>query len=131
MACKIGKFDIFATYIYVQQKLAGMDDNSAKVHGFVVAVMGAQAKTGGGGGSFDAVKKSAEKKKKTTITVDNFDRQIVQKLGDFYAQFHYHIYAMVQKGYTYNQVKDIVNIPKTFGAKISSDDFVANASKVI
>ena len=68
MACKIGKFDIFATYIYVQQKLAGMDDNSAKVHGFVVAVMGAQAKTGGGGGSFDAVKKSAEKKKKTTIT---------------------------------------------------------------
>lgn len=133
---RIGKFDIFATYTYAQAKQNGTDDENAKIHGYVVAVMGAQARRGGGrrGGSGDAlanIKQAAEKKKKTVITADNFNRQIIAKMGEFFqGTFYPTIDRLVTQGLSYDDVKRVVDIPPTFGAKITSDQFIENTSKV-
>lgn len=138
---KIGKFDIFATYTYAKGIAQGMADDEAKVYGYSIAVLGAQAKMGNrkGGGSGGSVnplttlKEAAEKKKKgkVSITADQYDKQIVTKLGEFYhAHFLKDITRMVSAGKSYDEVKALVNIPSTWGAKISSEDFIANMETV-
>src|SRR4051812_20566132 len=85
----LGKFDILATYTYAKGLLDGLDNGEAKERGMVAAVMGAKAKGGHGGGTHEdhkARKDTAEKKKKTTINAESFDKQVADKMGDFFGK---------------------------------------------
>jgi hypothetical protein len=124
----IGKFDILATYTYVHCLLSGMDDDQAKQRGMVAAIMGAQARLGirkEHKDDFQAQKEAAEKKKKTTITAESFDKQVVHKMGRFFNDvFAPVLRKLVEAGKSYDEVKLLVKIPTTWGAKISGEQFV-------
>jgi hypothetical protein len=123
----IGKFDILATYVYARGLIDGLDDGEAKQRGMVAAIMGAQAKLGirkEHHEEFEAQKEAAEKKKKTTITAESFDKQVAHKMGKFFADvFVPTLNKLVEAGVTYDEVKRLVKIPSTWGAKISSSQF--------
>jgi hypothetical protein len=131
----IGKFDILATYTYAHAFLGGMDDDEAKQQGMVAAIMGAQARLGirkEHKEEFQAQKEAAEKKKKTTITAESFDKQVAHKKGGFFDEvFLPMIKKFVEAGKSYDEVKRLVKIPSTWGAKISGDQFVERAAKGI
>jgi hypothetical protein len=83
----IGKFDILATYAYAHALLDGKDDDEAKQRGMVAAMTGAQTRLGvrkEHHEELEARKDAAEKKKKTTITAESFDKQVAQKMGEFF-----------------------------------------------
>ena len=123
----IGKFDILATYTYADALLSGMDDDEAKQRGMVAAIMGAQARLGirkEHKEEFQAQKEAAEKKKKTTITAESFDKQVAHKMGEFFDDvFLPSIKKLVEAGKSYDEVKRLVKIPSTWGAKISGEHF--------
>ena len=123
----IGKFDILATYTYAQALLDGMTDDEAKQRGMVAAIMGAQARLGirkEHHEEFQAQKEAAEKKKKTTITAESFDKQVAHKMGKFFDEvFLPMIKKLVEAGKSYDEVKRLVKIPSTWGAKISGEQF--------
>ena len=123
----IGKFDILATYTYVHSLLSGMDEDQAKQRGMVAAIMGAQARLGirkEHHDDFQGQKEAAEKKKKTTITAESFDKQVARKMGRFFEDvFVPALKKLVEAGMSYNDVKLLVKIPTTWGAKISGEQF--------
>ena len=123
----IGKFDILATYAYARALLDGMDDDEAKQRGMVAAVMGAQARLGirkEHHEEFQAEKEAAEKKKKTTITTESFDKQVAHKMGRFFDDvFLPNLKKLVEAGLSYDEVKSVVKITSTWGAKITSEQF--------
>jgi hypothetical protein len=123
----IGKFDILATYTYAHALLSGMSDDEAKQRGMVAAIMGAQARLGirkEHQDEFEAQKDAAEKKKKTTITAESFDKQVVDKMGEFFNEvFLPMMKKLVEAGKSYDEVKRLVRIPSTWGAKISGGQF--------
>jgi len=123
----IGKFDLLATYTYAHALLDGMTDDEAKQRGMVAAIMGAQARLGvrkEHHEEFQAQKEAAEKKKKTTITADSFDKQVAHKMGEFFAEvFLPMIKKLVEARRSYEDVKRLVKIPSTWGAKISGEQF--------
>ena len=123
----IGKFDILATYTYAHSLLDGMDDDEAKQRGMVAAIMGAQARLGvrkEHHEEFQAQKEAAEKKKKTTITAESFDKQVAHKMGGFFEDvFLPTLKKLVDAGLSYDDVKPLVKIPSTWGAKISGEKF--------
>ena len=124
----IGKFDILATYTYAKALLDGQNDDEAKERGMVAAVMGAKARSGHGGGTHEADHKSqreaAEKKKKTTITAESFDRQVADKMGNFFDEvFLPTMKKLVGAGLSYDEVKRLVKIPSAWGAKITAEQF--------
>ncbi len=123
----IGKFDILATYAYAKALLDGMDDDEAKQRGMVAAVMGAQARLGirkEHHEEFQAQKEAAEKKQKTTITAESFDRQVAHKMGKFFEEvFLPALKKLVEAGLSYDEVKRLVKIPSTWGAKISGEQY--------
>ena len=123
----IGKFDILATYAYAQALLDGMTDDEAKQRGMVAAIMGAQARLGirkEHHEEFQAQKEAAEKKKKTTITAESFDKQVAHKMGEFFDEvFLPMIKKLVAAGMSYDEVKRLVKIPSTWGAKITGEQF--------
>jgi hypothetical protein len=123
----IGKFDILATYAYAQGLLDGLDDDVAKQRGMVAAIMGAQARLGirkEHHEEFQAQKEAAEKKKKTTITAESFDKQVAHKMGAFFGEvFLPSLKKLVEAGLSYDEVKRLVKIPSTWGAKISGEQF--------
>jgi hypothetical protein len=123
----IGKFDILATYAYAHALLGGMNDDDAKQRGMVAAIMGAQARLGIRKehlDEFEAEKEAAEKKKKTTITAESFDKQVAHKMGKFFEDvFLPTLKKLVEAGLSYNEVKRLVKIPSTWGAKISGEQF--------
>ncbi len=123
----IGKFDILATYTYAQALLDGLDDDEAKQRGMVAAIMGAKARLGirrEHHDEFQAEKDAAEKKKKTTITAESFDRQVADKMGEFFDDvFLPAMKKLVEAGLSYDEVKRLVKIPSTWGAKISGEQF--------
>src|SRR5881275_2430463 len=83
----IGKFDILATYTYAKAVLDGLPEDEAKQRGMVAAIMGAQSRLGIRNkhkDDFKAQKDAAERKKKTTITAESFDKQVADKLGEFF-----------------------------------------------
>jgi hypothetical protein len=129
----IGKFDILATYTYVQALLDGMADDEAKQRGMVAAIMGAQARLGirkEHHEEFRAQKEAAEKKKKTTITAESFDRQVADKMGEFFDDVFLPVMKkLIEAGLSYDDVKRAVKIPTTWGAKISGEHFRERASK--
>src|SRR5271157_2477547 len=121
----IGKFDILATHTYAQALFDGLDDHEAKQRGMVAAIMGAQARLGSHKEhheDFQAQKEAAEKKKKTTITAESFDRQVTHKMGKFFEEvFLPALKKLVEAGLSYDEVKRLVKIPSTWGAKISGE----------
>ena len=124
----IGKFDILATYTYAKALHDGLDDDEAKQRGMVAAVMGAKARMGHAGGGhqddYKADKEAAEKKKKTTITAESFDRQVADKMGEFFDKvFLPDLKKLVKAGLSYDEVKKVVKIPATWGAKIGGEKF--------
>jgi len=123
----IGKFDILATYAYAKALLDGMDDDEAKQRGMVAAIMGAQARLGirkEHHEEFQAQKEAAEKKQKTTITAESFDRQVAQKMGKFFEEvFLPALKKLVEAGLSYDDVKRLVKIPSTWGAKIRGEQY--------
>ena len=123
----IGKFDILATYTYAHCLIGGMDDDEAKQRGMVAAIMGAQARLGirkEHHEEFQAEKEAAEKKKKTTITAESFDKQVAHKMGDFFNEvFLPAMKKLVETGKSYDEVKRLVKIPTTWGAKITGAQF--------
>src|SRR4051812_38577689 len=123
----IGKFDILATYTYAKALLDGLGDDEAKERGMVAAVMGAKAKSGHGVGTQDdhkADKDAAEKKKKTTITAESFDHQVADKMGGFFGKtFLPTMKKLVKADLSYDEVKKLVKIPTTWGAKITGEQF--------
>ena len=124
----IGKFDILATYTYAKALHDGLDDDEAKQRGMVAAVMGAKARMGHAGGvhqdDYKADKQAAEKKKKTTITAESFDSQVADKMGEFFDEvFLPDLKKLVEAGLSYDEVKKVVKIPTTWGAKIGGEKF--------
>ena len=123
----IGKFDILATYAYARALLDGMTDDEAKQRGMVAAIMGAQARMGirkEHHEEFQAQKEAAEKKKKTTITAESFDKQVANKMGKFFDDvFLPNLKKLVEAGLSYDEVKRLVKIPSTWGAKIGGEQF--------
>ena len=124
----IGKFDILATYTYAKALHDGLDDDEAKQRGMVAAIMGAKAKLGHAGGGhqddYKADKEAAEKKKKTTITAESFDHQVADKMGEFFDDvFLPTLKRLVEAGLSYDEVKKVVKIPTTWGAKIGGEKF--------
>jgi hypothetical protein len=128
----IGKFDILATYTYAKALLDGLPNDEAKQKGMVAAIMGAKAKLGGGGhkDDFKAQKDAAEKKKKTTITAESFDKQVADKLGGFFGTvFLPAMKKLVEAGLSYDEMKRLVKIPATWGAKITGEKFRERVAK--
>jgi len=123
----IGKFEILATYAYAKALLDGMDDDEAKQRGMVAAIMGAQARLGirkEHHEEFQAQKEAAEKKKKTIITAQSFDKQVAHKMGEFFDEVFLPILKkLVEAGLSYDEVKRLVKLPSTWGAKISGEQF--------
>ncbi len=123
----IGKFEILATYAYAKALLDGMDDDEAKQRGMVAAIMGAQARLGirkEHHEEFQAQKEAAEKKKKTIITAQSFDKQVAHKMGEFFDEVFLPILKkLVEAGLSYDEVKRLVKIPSTWGAKITGEQF--------
>jgi hypothetical protein len=125
----IGKFDILSTYTYAKALLDGESEESAKERGMVAAIMGAKAKGGyASHNDYQTAKTSAEKKKKTTITAESFDRQVADKMGAFFGKaFLPAMEKLVEAGLSYDEVKRLVKIPGTWGAKISGEVFKERA----
>ena len=131
---RIGKFDILATYTYAKGLLDGLDDGEARERGMVAAVMGAKARLGHPGGPHDDAYKSdkqaAEEKKKTTITAESFDHQVADKMGEFFDDtFLPTMKRLVEAGLSYDEVKRLIKIPTTWGAKITGEQFRERAAK--
>jgi hypothetical protein len=131
----IGKFDILATYVYAQDLLNGLSDDEAKQRGMVAAIMGAQARLGirkEHHEEFKAQKEAAEKKKKTTITAESFDKQVANKMGKFFSDvFLPNMKKLVEAGLSYDEVKRLVKIPTTWGAKIKGEQFTERVSEFL
>ena len=124
----IGKFDILATYTYAKALLGGMGDDEAKERGMVAAIMGAKARLGHRAGTheddFKAQKDDAERKKKTTITAESFDHRVADKMGGFFGRvLPTTMKKLVKADLSYDEVKEVVKIPTTWGAKITGEQF--------
>ena len=123
----IGKFDILATYTYAHALITGLEDDEAKQRGLVAAIMGARARRGvrrEHPEEFQAQKEAAERKKKTTITAELFDNQVADKMGGFFDEvFLPTMKTLVEAGLSYGDVKRLVKIPTTWGAKITGEKF--------
>ena len=71
-----------------------------------------------------AEKDAAEKKKKATITPESFEHRVAHKMGKFFdALFLPNLMKLVEAGLSYEEVKRVVMIPTTWGAKISGEQF--------
>ena len=131
----IGKFDTLATYTYAHALINGLDDDEAKQRGMVAAIMGAQARRGvrrEHHEEFQAQKEAAERKKKTTITAESFDTQVADKMGGFFDEvFLPTMKKLVEAGLSYDDVKRLVKIPTTWGAKITGEKFRQRASEYL
>ena len=124
----IGKFEILATYTYARALLDGLDDDEAKQRGMVTAIiMCARGRLGirkQDHGDFQAQKEAVEKKKKTTITAESFDQRVAHKMGRFFDDvFLPNLMKLVEAGLSYDEVKRLVKIPSTWGAKINGEQF--------
>jgi hypothetical protein len=109
----------------------GYSEDEANQRGMVAAIMGAQARSGirkDHHEEFSSLKEAAEKKKKSTITAESFDRQVSNKMGPFYeSTFLPAMRKFVDARLSYDNVKRVIRIPATWGAKISGEQFEARA----
>ena len=124
----IGKFEILATYTYAKALRAGLPEPEAKQRGLVAAVMGARARGVSRGGprapADTRTSKPGAATKKQTLTAATFDQQVASKMQPFYgAVFLPTMKQLVATRLTYDQVKDILEIPPAVGAKITAKQF--------
>jgi hypothetical protein len=128
----IGKFDVLATYTMARALADGYSVDEAKQRGMVAAIMGAQARLGirrEHHEDFSSLKEAAEKKKKSTITAASFDHQVSSKMGTFFeSDFLPVIKRFVEARLSYDEVKRVIRIPATWGAKISTGQFADRAA---
>ena len=131
----IGEFDIFATYTYARALLDDLPVSESKERGMVAAIMGPKARLGRMAGTYDdheARKDAAEKKKKTRITAESFDKQVAREMGEFFdGVFLPTIMKLVEAGLFYDEVKKLLEIPASWGAKITCEQFVDRTASVI
>ena len=129
---KMGKWDIISEYHRIQWQQKGFDEEESKIHGILIAIIGYQARTGTTPRFFDVETKDGEKGKTVNqrgkekwITSKEFDK-IIDKMGEKYYNevFSPVIENLYNKGYSYNKVKDIVEIPSKIGAKVTLDKFL-------
>jgi hypothetical protein len=119
----IGKFDILATFTYAKALLDGLPEPEAKERVVVAAIMGARAKLGHAN-DHKSEKEAAEKKKKSSITSETFDRQVADKMGSFFEDvFVPALKKLAAAGLSYDEVKRLVEVPSTWGAKITGEQF--------
>jgi hypothetical protein len=97
--------------------------------------MGAQARLGvrrEHHEEFQAQKEAAERKKKTTITAESFERQVADKMGEFFDDVFLPVMKkLIEVGLSYDEVKRAVKIPSTWGTKIGGEQFRERASEVL
>jgi hypothetical protein len=127
----IGKFDVLAAYAYAEALRHGLSDDDAKQRGIVAAMMGAHARLSiPHHGEFRADKDAAERKKKTPITAASFDHQVRDKPGSFFdEEFLPMMKRFVEAGSSYNDSKRAIQIPSTWGTKISAAEFRERAAE--
>jgi hypothetical protein len=121
---------------YAKALLDGVPEGEAKEKGMVAAIMGAKARLGHTVGThkddFKAQKDAAEKKKKTTITAESFDHQVADKMGGFFGEvFLPTMKNLVKADLSYDEVKRLVKIPSTWGAKIGGEQFEERAKEAL
>jgi hypothetical protein len=79
---------------------------------------------------FLAQKEAAEKKKKTTIMAESFDHQLAERMGESFEDVFLPVMKrLIGAGLSYDEVKRLVKIPTTWGAKISGEQFRERASE--
>ena len=129
---QIGKWDIISEYHRIDWLKKGHNEEEAKIHGIVIAVVGYQARLGKKYQKYQVEQKGKEKgvsvvhrKKEKWITKKDFDK-IINKIGDKYYKeiFSPAIQNLFDQGYSYDAVKKVVNIPSKIGAKVSLDKFL-------
>ncbi|MFW9999765.1 MAG: hypothetical protein ACFE9Q_04230 [Candidatus Hodarchaeota archaeon] len=129
---KIGKWDIISEYHRIDWLKAGHNEEEAKIHGIVIAIVGYQARLGKEPQKYKLEQKGKEKgvsithrKQEKWIATKEFDK-IINKIGDKYYKkvFSPVIENLYNKGYSYNDVKKAVEIPSKIGAKITLDKFL-------
>src|SRR5262249_37334298 len=107
----------------------GLEDDEARERGMMAAIMGAKARLGYTSGAhrkddYQADKQAAEKKKKTTISAASFDKQVADKMGAFFGDvFLPTMKKLVDARLSYDEVKRLLKIPATWGAKITGEQF--------
>ena len=129
---KVGKWDIISEYHRIDWLKKGYNEEEAKIHGIVIAIVGYQARLGKQTQKYKLEKKRKEKgvsvthrKKERWITTKDFD-EIIDKIGEKYYNsiFSPAILNLYNKGYSYDEVKKAVEIPSTIGAKVTLDKFL-------
>ncbi|MFX1305094.1 MAG: hypothetical protein ACFFBV_04245 [Promethearchaeota archaeon] len=130
---KIGKWDIISEYHRIDWLKTGHNEEEAKIHGIVIAIVGYQARLGRETQKYKLEQKGKEKgvsithrKEERWITTKEFDK-IINKIGDKYYKnvFSPAIENLYNKGYSYSDVKKAVEIPSKIGAKITLDKFLS------
>jgi hypothetical protein len=122
----IGKFDILATYAYARALEDGLSEAESKERGMVAAIMGARARLGIPRDSAEhrSQKEAAEKRRKSTITAAAFDNRVSAGMGAFFDDvFLPTMRRLVREGRSYDDVKRLLKIPATWGAKITGAAF--------
>ena len=129
---KIGKWDIISEYSRIDWLSKGHNEEEAKIHGIVIAIVGYQARLGRQAQKYTLEQKGKEKgvsiihrKKDRWITTKEFDK-IIDKIGNKYYNtvFSRAIENLYNKGYSYDNIKKAVEIPSKIGAKITLDKFL-------
>ncbi|MFX1590725.1 MAG: hypothetical protein ACFFC1_21540 [Promethearchaeota archaeon] len=129
---KVGKWDIISEFHRIEWLKKGYSEEESKIHGIVIAVVGYQARLGKEARTYQLEQKGKEKgvslthrEKEKWITTKDFDK-IINKIGAKYYNsiFSPAIENLYNKGYSYNEVKQAVEIPPKIGAKISLDKFL-------
>jgi hypothetical protein len=130
---RIDKFEILATYTYAKALHDGVSDREAKERGIIAAVMGARSRGVGRrsrsqpGGS--SALNSATSPRKKTLTAEAYDQEISGKLRPFYdSVFLPTMKKLVDAHLSYQQVKNVVEIPAAIGARITALEFSSRTS---
>jgi hypothetical protein len=130
---RINKFEILATYTYAKALHDGVSDREAKERGIVAAVMGARSRGVGRrsrsqpGGSSEG--NSATSPRKRTLTAETYDQEVYSKLRPFYdSEFLPTMKKLVDAHLSYQQVKEVVEMPVAIGARITALEFSSRTS---
>ena len=129
---QIGKWDIISEFHRIEWLNKGHNEEEAKIHGIVIAIVGYQARLGKKAQKYQVEQKGKEKgvslthrNKEKWVTTKDFDK-IIKKIGEkYYIEiFSPAVQTLYDQGYTYDDVKKAVNIPSKIGAKITLDKFI-------
>ena len=124
----IGKFDILATYTYAKALHVGLDDDEAKRRGLVAAVMGAKARTGTPAGAIRTTIRPTRKpprgrSRRPSPPSPSTGRSPTSWAHFFDGLFLPGLKKLVEAGLSYDEVKKVLKIPATWGAKIGGARF--------